>query len=122
MKMGSLRRLKRHPTIYIRDSRFSRLRTETPRLSVQVSSQKQTRYPNLGLKSLRISLGTETQTFQVLESESKVRLCESQNQNRNLNRNAMKVEFFSIHGVSLESSWQACFCGRLIFVIDNYFS
>ena len=61
-----------------RDSRFSRLGTETRRLSVQVSSRNRNQYQNPGLKSVRIGLGTETQTcspslgiqtFQVSESE-----------------------------------------------------
>ena len=56
------------PPVCSRDSRFSRLGTETPRLSVQVSSRNRTRYRNSGLRSLRIGLGTETQTFQVSDS------------------------------------------------------
>ena len=70
-----------------RDSRFSRLGTETPRLSVQVSTRNRNRYRNSVLRSLGIGLGTETLTFQVSESEpeSKVRHCKSQNRNRNRN-------------------------------------
>ena len=52
-----------------RDSRFSRLGTETPRLSVWVSSRNRSRYRNSGLRSLGISLGTETQIIKVSESE-----------------------------------------------------
>ena len=55
--------------LYIRDSRFSRLGTKTPRFSVQVSSLNRNRYRNPGLKRIGIGLGTETQTFQVSESE-----------------------------------------------------
>ena len=56
-------------SISVRDSRFSRLGTETPRLSVWVSSWNQTRYPNSGLRSLGVSLGSETQIIKVSESE-----------------------------------------------------
>ena len=68
-----------------KDFKFSRLGTETPRLSVEVLSRNRNRYRNPGLKSLEIGLGTETQTFQVSESEpeSKVRHFKSWNRNRN---------------------------------------
>ena len=54
---------------YIRDSRFSRLGTETPRLSVQVSSRNRTRNRLQAKRGLGISLGTETMKLQVSVSE-----------------------------------------------------
>ena len=52
-----------------RDSRFSRLGTETPRLSVQVLSRNWSRNRKSDIPSLGIGTGTKTQTFQVSESE-----------------------------------------------------
>ena len=52
-----------------RDSRFSRLGTETPRLSVQVSSRNRTRNRLQAKRGLGISLGTETMKLQVSVSE-----------------------------------------------------
>ena len=78
-------------SVHIRDSRFSRLGTETPRLSVQVSSQN--RNWNSGLKSLGIGLGTETLTFLVSESEPESKIRHSKSQNRNRNWNLVSVVF-----------------------------
>ena len=47
--------------VHNRASRFSRLGTETPRLSVWVSPRNRTRYRNSCIRSLGIGLGTETQ-------------------------------------------------------------
>ena len=55
--------------IRYRDSRFSRLGTETPRLSVQVSSRNRTRNRLQAKRGLGISLGTETMKLQVSVSE-----------------------------------------------------
>ena len=57
-----------HPQ-HCRDSRFSRLGTETPRLSVQVSSRNRTRNRLQAKRGLGISLGTETMKLQVSVSE-----------------------------------------------------
>ena len=57
------------PLASIRDSRFSRLGTETPRLSVQVSSRNRTRNRLQAKRGLGISLGTETMKLQVSVSE-----------------------------------------------------
>ena len=67
------------PHTHGRDSQFSRLGTETLRVSVQVSSRNRNRYRNPGLKGLGIGLGTKTQTFQVSESEPESKSSVSKN-------------------------------------------